>query len=284
MIIRLGIIYLIFFCFFSEQVSAALYINEFSSSTSDSDWIEIYNSDGSDIDLSNYIVRDSSASNKLELSGNISPNGFAVFDWSDRLNNGGDTISLRLKDDENNIIDQITYGEGGSIIAPSGGQSGGRNQDGQNTWVIFQSDSKGSSNNSSSVYNTPTPTPTNTPTPQPTHTPTPAPTNTPTPKPTNTPVPTSKASTPTLPPKVSSAISQAPQVMAANTNRNKPPGSDVKGFDLGSDLDDLEKQEEGYNWWKLLIIMGVVIITGAVGVFLYNNHIKERSEELGNGI
>lgn len=259
---------------------AALYINEFSSSSSDADWIEIYNSDGVEVDLSNYIIKDSSNSNKLELTGTIPANGFATFDWSDRLNNPGDTISLRLKDDENNIIDQVTYGNG-NLLAPTGSQTGGRNQDGQGSWVIFTAGTKGNSNNSSLVYSTPTPNPTSTPTPNPTNTPTPNPTNTPTPKPTNTPTPTKKISPTAIP--TSAKISAMPEVMAANTASDQTSQvQNASDFDLGGELDDLDVREEGYNWWKLLIIMGTVIITGAVGVFLYNNHIKERSEEIGN--
>lgn len=130
-----------------------------------------------------------------------------------------------------------------------------------------------------------TPTPTNTPTPNPTSTPTststPTPTNTPTPKPTNTPTPAKKL-TPTVVP-TSVKISTMPQVMAANTvSDQKSQVQNTSDFDLGGKLDDLDVREQGYNWWKLLIIMGTVIITGAVGVFLYNNHIKERSEEIGN--
>ncbi len=132
---------------------------------------------------------------------------------------------------------------------------------------------------------TPTPTPTNTP--APTATPTPTPTNTP--APTATPTPT-KALTPT-PTKVKAATpSPSPQMMtAANTNTTIPqnqqpqPKEDVLGgVAMGGKLDELEAPKQSYNWWRLLIVMGTVIVTGTCGVFLYNNHIKERSEELNN--
>lgn len=128
---------------------------------------------------------------------------------------------------------------------------------------------------------TATPTPTNTPTPNPTSTPTPTPTNIPTP--TKTPTPTSKL-TPTVTTRKTTPSPEAEVMAAKSTNeRVQNPGGDQEQseIELGSALGDLEKpKSESYNWWKLLIIMGAVIITGTVGVFLYNNHIKERSEEL----
>ncbi len=76
-------------------------------------------------------------------------------------------------------------------------------------------------------------------------------------------------------------------MVAQNTNASgqNPPQQEVKGADIamGGNLDDLEApKESGYNWWRLLIVMGAVIVTGTCGVFLYNNHIKERSEELNS--
>lgn len=128
---------------------------------------------------------------------------------------------------------------------------------------------------------TPTPTPTNTPTP------TPNPTATPTPTPTKTPTPTPTHTSPSPTTRDAKAPSPSPQMMTAmNTNESMqgPPEQDVKGADisLGGNLDELEAKTEGYNWWRLLIVMGVVIVTGTCGVFLYNNHIKERSEELNS--
>ena len=153
---------------------AAPVINEFSSADS-SDWIEIYNSGGETVDLSLYRFRDLTANNKLDLSGNLNPGSFAVFDWSNKLNNGGDLIKLVLSSDES-IIDQISYGDQGGVSAPGPGQTAGRRQDGGGEWVLFISASKNSSNNSVSTFAPPTPTPSKTPTPTKSPTPTKTPT------------------------------------------------------------------------------------------------------------
>ncbi len=188
------------FVAFPASVSASMYINEFASDTSgntgDEDWAEIYNSGPDTVDLSLYRLRDSTPTNKKDLSGSLPAGGFAAFDWTDRLNKTGDTIKLLLIADETTPVDQVAYGDNsGSVIsAPSAGQSGGRQSDGNSTWVLFSTTSKEHSNNSSipaptsppatptTVTPTPAPaTPTSVP---PTSTPTSKPTSTPTPKPT----------------------------------------------------------------------------------------------------
>lgn len=165
-------------------------INEFSSADS-SDWIEIYNSGTDTVDLSLYRIKDLTANNKLDLSGSLTPSGFAAFDWSNKLNNGGDLIKLVLISDES-IVDQISYGNQGGIAAPSSSQTGGRQTDGDSNWAILTTASKGSSNNSSSVFTPPSPTPTKTPTP----TKSPIPTKIPTEKPVS-PAKTTPSKTPT---------------------------------------------------------------------------------------
>jgi hypothetical protein len=169
------VICLLFLKFGSSFSFASPLINEFSSNTSP-DWIEIYNSGSETIDLSQFRLRDLTVNNKLDLSGNLDPGGFIVFDWSNKLNNSGDIIKLVLISDES-IIDQTSYGDQGGIPAPQDTQTVGRKEDGNSDWVLFNSSSSGGSNNSSEVYipptatNTPIPTPTNTP--KPTKTPTP---------------------------------------------------------------------------------------------------------------
>lgn len=157
---------------------AAPQINEFSSSTSD-DWIEIYNPDSVSVDLSVYRIRDSTENNKLDLSGSLAPLSFIVFDWANKLNNGGDIIKLVLISD-NSTIDQIAYGNQGGLIAPDINQSAGRISDGGGSWTIFSTPSRNSSNNSSPVFIPPTPTPSKTPTPTKTATNSPTKTLTPT--------------------------------------------------------------------------------------------------------
>lgn len=149
---------------FSHNISlAAPQINEFSSSTSD-DWIEIYNPDSIAIDLSSFKVRDSTENNQLDLSGILAPQSFTVFDWANKLNNGGDVIRL-VQVSDNFSVDQVTYGNQGGLIAPGIDQTAGRLTDGGGVWTIFTTSSKNSSNNSSAVFTPPTPTPSKTPTP-----------------------------------------------------------------------------------------------------------------------
>lgn len=270
-----------------QKAFAALFINEFSSATSNSDWVEIYNSDSSPVDLSAYILRDSTDSNKLDLSGMINGNSFQVFEWNNKLNNEGDTIKL-LKTDETSV-DQVVYGISGSVPAPSGTQTAGRSPDGSQTWVLFANDTKGSSNNSSTVVPTPTPTlvPTNTPTPTPTKAPTSVPT--PTPTPTLAPTPSSKITptpTPLIKSKLKSSIdpnreggTQSAQytTMADSADQNIL-GTNTKLGDIKSDIPT--STAPSYNWGKLLIIMGVVLVSGACGILVYNNYKKQKSEEI----
>ena len=192
---------LFLFCssFAKPTFAVDLVINEFSSDTlgteSDPDWIEIYNNGTENIDLSLYRIRDNSATNKLDLSETIDPKSFKAFDWSNKLNKPGDSIRLLLISNEENIIDEISYGDKGSVSVPSSGQSSGRKTDGVSEWVIFSSSSKESTNNTSAII--PSPTLTLTPTPSPTKVPTPTKTPTPTKSPTNPPTPTTKTPTPT---------------------------------------------------------------------------------------
>ena len=166
---------LLVFIFTVSPSFASPVINEFSSNTSP-DWVEIYNPDQEAVDLSMFRIRDLTASNKLDLSGNLDPGSFLVFEWSNKLNNGGDLIKLVLISDES-IIDETKYGDEGGLSAPLSTQTGGRKEDGGDEWVLFRSSSKGASNNSSDVYVPPTPT--NTPIPTPTNPPKPIKTPTP---------------------------------------------------------------------------------------------------------
>ncbi len=164
--------------------SAEILINEFSSA-SDEDWVEIYNPDATSVDLSNFKLRDESATNKLLLDGQLSSHEYVAFDWSDKLNNSGDTIKL-IKIDGEVIIDQISYGSSQILPKLISPQTGGRDE--SKSWVVFTTETKGKSN-TASVFLTPTPTslPTSTPTALPTPTRTPTPTKSPTKTPISTP-------------------------------------------------------------------------------------------------
>lgn len=178
--------------FFQIPVYAQLKINEFSSGSGE-DWVEIFNESEESLDLSSYEIRDSTDSNKLALTGIIRSREFAVFDWPNKLNNGGDIVRLISKLGGSSM-DELAYGDSGDLPAPDSLTVLARSPDGGDD-LVLASPSKGTTNNGQQIFPTPTPTPTVTPTPQRTPTPirTPTPTRSPTitrtPTPTKTPKP-----------------------------------------------------------------------------------------------
>lgn len=124
---------------------------------SGNDWIEIYNPTSTDIDLTNWIIEDSTSTIKT-LSGNINPNSFVYIEVSNRLNNSGDSVIL--KNALGATIDSHIYASDPGIDI-----SLGRNPDG-GSWTTLSNSSQNSSNNNSQGI-TPTPTATSTPSPTP---------------------------------------------------------------------------------------------------------------------
>ncbi len=159
--IKLLILAFLFLFFGAGSIFAnSVVLNEFMPHPSPgSDWIEIYNPTTNTIDLTSWILVDSTSTMKT-LSGNITANGFATFDVTNRLNNSGD--SIYLKDDSGTTIDNYSYSSD-----PGVNKSIGRSPDG-GSWTMLASSSKGSSNGG------PLETPTSTPTPTPITTPSPA--------------------------------------------------------------------------------------------------------------
>ncbi|MFA5175812.1 MAG: tandem-95 repeat protein [Candidatus Nanoarchaeia archaeon] len=86
-------------------------INEFVSYTPE--WIELYNPEPVDVDLSTWTIEDGTG-NHNHLTGTIASHGFkllnkgAGLDFTFALNDGGDIIILR--EESTLIIDQVTYG------------------------------------------------------------------------------------------------------------------------------------------------------------------------------
>lgn len=89
-------------------------INEFVSDPADDEveWIELYNTQNADINLDGWTIEDGSGA-KTILSGIIAKSGNGKFKIIEKpkgnLNNSGDMIILRGS--ENNLIDQIAYGD-----------------------------------------------------------------------------------------------------------------------------------------------------------------------------
>ncbi len=117
--------------------------------SSGNDWIELYNTTTSTMDLTSWTIDDSSSSIKT-LSGNLPANGFVYFEVSNRLNNPGDTITL--KDSSGNTVDTYSYS-----TDPGTDISLGRYPDGGG-WTSLISSSQNSSNNNSQI-SSPTPSP-----------------------------------------------------------------------------------------------------------------------------
>lgn len=187
------------FFFPRQDVQASILINEVSTHSSP-DWVEIINTGTASASLVGYQIRDSAA-NSIDLSGDIAGGEIKAFDFSNRLDNEGDTVKL-VKIGETVSVDELSYGPNATICAPKDeSQSVGSKPDGSGTIIRFASSSKGQSNNSSQTSSCPAATSTPTPT-TPGNTATPTGTNTPTPTTTNTPTPTQATTkTPTMTPR-----------------------------------------------------------------------------------
>ncbi|MBI2442507.1 MAG: lamin tail domain-containing protein [Candidatus Levybacteria bacterium] len=274
-----------------------LVINEFYSNGSN-DWVELYNnSESASIDLLLYKLRDSSATNKIDLTGTLIPHTYVSFGWGNNLNNGGDIIKIVAKDDDTNVIDQVGYGDKGSdVSAPSVNQSAGRLPNGTGAFAILSTSSRDGDNNGSSIVHLPTETPTDVPTPTKTPTPTrtptpvksPTPTRTPTPIKTPTSIKSSAAPTKSPTPKPTSSSAQAflvrnvtslPQV----TKQYPTAVLGVSAAELTltpvSEKDDHEEEQEqsdGLSPFLLLPVAGITLIGG--GVFYFLKKRKEASD------
>lgn len=173
--------------------TSSIVINEISSGSSTSDWVEIYNTSTESVDISKYRIRDSTTSNKKNFSGSLASQQFASLGFDDNLNNSGDKVRLIFFEGENEtLIEEIPYGTLGGICAPPETESIGKKPDGSQITIKLANQSRDISNNSVSESPCPSPTPTITPTPSPT----------PKPDPTNTPAPTSGPTSTPKPPTV----------------------------------------------------------------------------------
>lgn len=168
---------LIFLLFiFTQNVNAQIVINEFSSS-SNSDWVEIYNTSSNEIDLFGWSMKDTTSS-LYEFSGEKIPaGGYCVQTVSNRLNNDGDRIQLFNSSTQ---IDCVSYGDGNGnfcgivadVAKPTIDQTASRVPDGFGSWTLGISTQSSISCNSLIPTPSPTPSPTQVSTQEPTSTPT----------------------------------------------------------------------------------------------------------------
>ncbi len=112
---------------------SAIYINEFlpdPSTSSEHEWIELYNPTTSTVDLTGWTLSDS-ITIRNSPTGTIVAESFFVVELSNILNNTGDAIIL--KNPVNEISDSIIYGTG-SLPVPAKGNSLARSIDGAGDW------------------------------------------------------------------------------------------------------------------------------------------------------
>ncbi|MDP2720739.1 MAG: lamin tail domain-containing protein, partial [bacterium] len=123
----------------TRAATSTVLINEFAAVTSgtsvDPDWVELYNDSNSIVSLEGWLLRDLTETNKVSLTGCISPNSFRKFNfYTNRLDNGGDLI--RLFDQNGSLVDSIEYFSE-DIPKHEKGGSTGRISDGNNSWEVF---------------------------------------------------------------------------------------------------------------------------------------------------
>ena len=243
---------------FASAASAQVVINEFSPLSSP-DWVEVYNNSTESANLSTYKLQDA-AGNILTLSGTILPSGFAAFDWSNRLNNDGDTFSLYKNSD---VVMTVTYGGQGNVCIPSSLGSIAWIPDGGNTYDRLLTSTKNLTNGISFTdpCPTPTPEPTSTSTATPTSIPTSTPTPTPTPTKTSTPTPTKNPTPkPTITP---SSISTSEELVLGIQNATSTPEVSLQ--------EETETGKKFPVFPVILIVTGFLCIAGAVFFFIKNN-------------
>ncbi len=183
----LGILFLVF----PGKVSAEVVINEFQPKPNP-EWVEFFNTSGSDVNLGNYFFdddadfnSDTGTSSKISLQGILSSGNLCYWEMSSFLNDGGDSPTLFANNGD--VLDTYSYASSSASLTYSRVPDGGG-------WQVNTSPTK----TTTSCISLPTPTVVPTPTPVPSvtsastqaPTPTPIPTPTPTKKPTPKPTPT----------------------------------------------------------------------------------------------
>ncbi len=101
-------------------------INEYVANSSITEWVELYNTTGNDLDISNHYIDDiagGGAPKQIPGGTIITAGGFYVMEFSNFLNNGGDDV--RFLDAVQGVLDSTTYtfatGEHAWYRSPDGG-------------------------------------------------------------------------------------------------------------------------------------------------------------------
>lgn len=229
--IKTAILFLFLFFLFPSIVRAdnAVVINEFLVEPDADQWVELYNKGSEPVNIGGWFIDDDGGTRKFTIPADtiIAPAEFKIFSSSYfNLNTvTADTVKLL---NNSTLIDEYKYDRG-----PGANNSYGRNTDGTGDWVIFNTPTKGSTNNTA----TPLPSYTPTPTEEPTPTKTPTPTHTPTPTKTPTPTPSPKTPTPTKAPtpKPTSIPSPTPKLSSVSPKiTGKPRPTTILGISTNS--------------------------------------------------
>lgn len=260
---KLPFILLFGFLFFLSPsiANAQVVINEFLPDGTP-EWVEFYNSGGSQEDLSGYFFDDDTnlgseiGSPKVSLSGLIPSLTTCYLELTTYLNNSGDSPTLFKPD--GTIADTYTYSGSNS------GKSYSRVPDG-GSWLADQTSTK-SLTRCSDLAPSPTPTPTPTTTSTPTPTPTPTPTKTPTPTPTKTPTPKPSPKENIV---LESQTSNSDQILGL---RGELKTSEPK-------KEDEETSKKKFPILPILLIVGGVVLMGGAGYALFK---KMKSEGYNN--
>ena len=275
---------IIFFLLLVPIASAQVVINEFSSSTSHDDWIEIYALE--DTTLTGYKLThlttegDESEMATFPSVESISKGEFLIVDARNYLNKDGDVIRLYKPD---NSVEEISYGDKGGVCSPSSNGSVGRlwqnGVEGTNWIDHFSNQTKLLSNKDNILEPCPSPTLEPTETTTPTNTPK-TPTPIPTPKPTSTPTPAPTkplSSTPTTYKKITvTSVSQNEDELSQNTLDDEDK-ADVLGIQEVSSkkVSPTPEEEKGDgNKFPLAAVVFIVSGTFLIGIALYPIFVK----------
>ncbi|MCL5433208.1 MAG: lamin tail domain-containing protein [Patescibacteria group bacterium] len=234
---KIWIFFLIFLVspfFVKNQIFAetTIVINEFLVDPDADQWVELYNKSDGSIDISGWFIDDSGGTEKFTVPPNaiIGAKEFKVFGSGHfNLNRASaDTINLI---NGSAIEDSYSYGTG-----PGTNKSYGREKDGENNWVIFDSPTKETSNNTSNAVLIVTPTSSPTPTSKPT--PTQKPTSTPKPTATTKPTPTTKTESAIKKTQVTLASKQSETEVNENQSTNISLSKTYSKNNKNVDLDE----------------------------------------------
>jgi len=244
-----NIVLIIFLLLISPApVSAQVVVNEFSSGSTN-DWVELYyvSTATESASLAGYSIQDSGSYNN-DLSGEIDPNGFVVFEVGNRLNKAGDIIKLV---DPLGVVSEVSYGDKGGVCVAESGESIGRSTDGTGGFVKFASPTKSLANTSQEsecVVATPEPTVESTPTPTPLPSVTAIATATPLAK---------RTARPSLVPKSTPRESDV-LALRAQLRSSEPEASEEE--------EEIEEESGGVSLFAILLILVGVVFLG-VGAY-----------------